>query len=152
MGRQRPRSVTNAIRTQMALVAVSGLIALLTIVERDELIDAWAARNPALAASGTQPPLFIPVAVVLFITFGLLAAVLVMFFRDGHPSARLSLTGLAVFFLFAMVVMFRQDPPALFDVLAWVTVALSVVLVYFLWHRDTNAFLRGAELADELDA
>ena len=90
-------------------------------------------------------------AVVLFITFALLAAVLVVFFRDGHPSARLVLTGLAVFFLFAMVVMYRQDPPVLFVVLAAVSAVLDVVLVYFLWHRDTNEFLRGAELAEDLD-
>ena len=84
-------------------------------------------------------------------TFALLAAVLVVFFRSGHPSARLSLTGLAVFFLFAMVVMYRQDPPGLFDVLAGVAAVLYVVLIYFLWHRETNEFMRGAELADELD-
>lgn len=152
MGRQRPRSVTNAIRTQAAVLVVSGLITLLVIIERDELIDAWAARNPALAASGTQPPLFVPVAVVLFITFALLAAVLLVFFRDGHHSARLALTGLAVFSLFAMVVMFRQDPPVLFDAFEAVVAVLSVVLVYFLWHPDTTAYLRGVELADELDA
>jgi hypothetical protein len=151
MGRQLPRSVTWAIRTQVALVVVSGLITVLTAVLRDELVDAWARRSPALAAGGTEPPAFVPVAVVLFVTFALLAGVLLVFFRSGHPSARLSLTGLAVFFLFTMVVMVRQDPPGLFAVLASVTAVLDLALVYFLWHRDTSEFLRGAQLADELE-
>ena len=33
--RQLPRSVTNATRAQWALVAVSGLLAVLTVVRRD---------------------------------------------------------------------------------------------------------------------
>jgi hypothetical protein len=148
MGRQRPGSVTSAIRAQLALVGVAGLTTLLTIVERDELVRAWTARHP----TGIDPPAYVPVAVVLFITFALLAAVLLVFFRDGHHSARLALTGLAVFSLFAMVVMFRQDPPVLFNVFEAVVAVLSVVLVCFLWHPDTSAYLRGVELADELDA
>jgi hypothetical protein len=94
----------------------------------------------------------VPVAVVLWVTFALLAAVLVVFFRSGHPSARLSLTGLAAFFLFTMLVMYRQDPPGLFVVLAAVAAVLDVVLVYFLWHRETNEFMRGAQLADDLES
>ena len=78
-------------------------------------------------------------------------AVLLAFFRAGHPSARLSLTGLAVFFLFAMVVLVRQDPPGLFAVVAVVAALIDLVVGYFLWHPDTSEFLRGAELADELD-
>ena len=46
MGLQRPASVTNAIRVQMALVAVSGLTTLLTVLQRDDLIVAWAEGNP----------------------------------------------------------------------------------------------------------
>ena len=159
MGRQRPASVTNAIRAQAALVAVSGLTTLLTAFQRDELVLAWAERHPtakailaegglpALYDSALAPPAFVPVAIVSFFTFALLAAVLVMFFLGGHHSARVSLTGLAVFFLLAMVVMYRQDPPVLFVALAAVSAVLDVVLVWFLWHPDTNAFLRGAELA-----
>ena len=151
MGRQLPKSVTWAVRTQVALVVVSGLITVLTAVLRSELVDAWSRRHPALAAGGTPPPAFVPVAVVLFITFALLAGVLLVFFRSGHPSARLSLTGLAVFFMFAMVVVIRQDPPGMFVGLSVVAAVLDAALVFFLWHRDTNEFLRGAQLADELE-
>jgi hypothetical protein len=150
MGGQLPRSVTNATRAQWALVAVSGVLTVLTVVERDELAQTWVDRNPNLPPSSA--PAFIPVAIVCFVTFALLAAVLLAFFRAGHPSARLSLTGLAVFFLFAMIVLYGEDPPALFSVVAAVAGLLDLVVGYYLWHPDTSAFLRGAELADDLDA
>lgn len=143
MGRQRPASAINAIRAQAALVLVSALTTVLTVVQRDELTRLWNAAQPP----GTQPPAFVPVAVVLFFTFALLAGILVIFFRDGHPSARHSLTGLAVFHLFCMLVLCLQGPPVLFIVLAVVSGLLDLALIGFLWHRDTTAFLHGVELA-----
>jgi hypothetical protein len=143
MGRQRPGAVTSAIRAQLALIGVGGLTTLLTVVQRDELVQAWTNRHP----TGIAPPAFVPVAVVLFITFALLAAVLVVFFRGGHGSARVALTVLAGLLLLAMIAVLRLDPPVLFIVLAVVSALLDLVLVYFLWHKDTSEFLRGAALA-----
>ena len=143
MGRQWPGSVTSAIRAQLALVGVAGLATLLTIVQRDELVRAWNARHP----TGIEPPDFVPVAIVLFITFGLLAAVLMVFFRAGHGSARVALTVLAGLFLLAMIAVLRLDPPVLFIVLAVLSGLLDLVLLFFLWRKDTSEFLRGAALA-----
>jgi hypothetical protein len=143
MGRQRPGSVTSAIRAQLALIGVGALTTLLTVVQRDELVRSWVIRHP----TGIDPPAFVPVVVVLFITFALLAAVLVVFFRGGHGSARVALTVLAGLFLLTMVAVLRLDPPVLFVVLAVISALLDLVLVYFLWHRDTSEFLRGAALA-----
>ena len=143
MGRQRPGSVTSAIRAQLALVGVAGLSTLLTIIERDELVRTWTVRHP----TGIDPPDFVPVAVVLFITFGLLAAVLMVFFRAGHGSARVALTVLAGFFLLAMVAVLRLDPPVLFIVLVVLSALLDLVLLFFLWRKDTSELLRGAALA-----
>jgi hypothetical protein len=160
MGRQLPASVTNAIRAQLALIVVSGVATVLTVVQRDALVTAWAEASPnarrileegglqALYDSAIQIPNFGPVAVVAFFTFALLALLLVVFFRDGHPSARLALTGLAAFFLLGTVVLYRQDPPVQFVVVAAVSAVLDVLVVYFLWHRDTTQFLRGADLAE----
>ena len=143
MGRQRPGSVTSAIRAQLALIGVAGLATLLTVVERDELVRAWNARHP----TGIDPPDFVPVAIVLFITFGLLAAVLMVFFRAGHGSARVALTVLAGFFLLAMIAVLRLDPPVLFIALALLSGLLDLVFLFFLWRKDTSEFLRGAALA-----
>ena len=143
MGRQRPASVTSAIRAQLALIGVGGLATLLTVVQRDELVRAWTSRHP----TGIDPPEFVPVVVVLFITFALLAAVLVVFFRGGHGSARVALTVLAGLLLLAVVAVLRLDPPVIFAVLAVVTALVDLVLLFFLWHKDTSEFLRGAALA-----
>jgi len=143
MGRQRPGSVTSAIRAQLALVGVAGLATLLIVVERDELVRVWTARHP----TGIDPPDFVPVAIVLFITFGLLAAVLMVFFRAGHGSARVALTVLAGLVLLAMIAVLRLDPPVLFIALAVLSGLLDLVLLFFLWRKDTNEFLRGAALA-----
>ncbi len=138
MGRQRPASVTSAIRAQLALIGVGGLTALLIVVQEDELV-----RRPP----GIDPLSFVPVAVVLFLTFALLAGVLMVLFRGGHGSARVSLTVLAGFFLLAMIAVLRLDPPVLFVVLAVVSALVDLVLFYFLWHKDTSEFIRGASLA-----
>ena len=37
----------------------------------------------------------------------------------------------------------RTGPPTVFVVLAWVSFVLEVAIVVFLWHPDTNAYLRG---------
>lgn len=143
MGRQRPASVTSAIRTQFALIGVGAVTTLLTVVQEDELVRIWLSRHP----TGIEPPVFVPVAVVLFFTFALLAAVLVVFFRGGHGSARVALTVLAGFILLTMIAVLRLDPPVLFVALAVLSALLDLVLVFFLWHKDTSEFLRGAALA-----
>lgn len=145
MGRQLPAAVTWAVRVQLILVAVSGLTTVLTVVRSDALVLTWTARQ----TSDITPPAFAPVAVVLFGTFALLVFVLLAFFRDGHPTARLSLVGLAVFFLFIMYVLIRQEPPTEFVVVAVLSSVIDLVLLWFLLHKDTSAFLRGAELAHD---
>lgn len=147
MGRQLPAAVTNAIRAQVLLVAVSGLIAALTVVRSDALVATWNARQ----SSDVAAPEFAPVAIVLFGTFALLVFVLLAFFRGGHEAARVSLLGLAAFFLFTMYVLVRQQPPTEFVVMGLVSAAIDLVLVWFLLHRDTTAFLRDAEVADRGD-
>ena len=145
MSRHQPRSLTNAIRAVCGLVAVSGLTALLTVVLRDELVRNWAAGRQDVGT--VQPPEFVPVAIVLFVVFAALAGVLVMFVRDGHNWARVSLSVLVLFMSVSALAGLRTDPPVLFLVLAGISVVLDVALLFFLWHRDTSTYIRGAWLA-----
>ena len=46
-----------------------------------------------------------------------------------------------------MIAVLRLEPPVLFVVLAVISALLDLVLLYFLWHKDTSEFLRGAALA-----
>jgi hypothetical protein len=159
MSRQQPGSVTNATRALVGLVALSGVTALLTIVFRDDLVRSWADGNDAareileqggldaLDESSLHVPAFVPVAIVLFIVFAGLVGVLLMFFRDGHEWARLSLSVLVLFTALASLSSLRTDPPTVFLVVSAVSIALDLALLVLLWHRDTSAYLRGAWLA-----
>jgi len=143
MSRQRPRSVSGATWVLGGLVALSGLTALLTILLRGSLVDSWASGHPDETGS-VQPPAFVPGAIVLFVVFALLAGVLLMFFRSGHAWARLALTALAVLMAVASLAGLRTGPPPLFYVLSVVSAVLDLALLFFLWHRDTSSFMRGA--------
>jgi hypothetical protein len=152
MSRQQPGSVTNAIRVLVGLVVLSGLTALLTVVFRDELVRTWAEGNKTeIATSSLSPPAFVPVAIVLFVVFACLAGVLIMFFRDGHNWARISLSGLVLFTALASLAGLRTSPPPLFLVLSALTILLDLLLLVFLWHRDSSTYLRGAWLASHAE-
>ena len=146
MIRQQPQSVTNAVRVLLAQVAMSGLTAVLTVVFKDELVDSWASGRDELSTT-VQPPAFVPVAIVLFFVFAGLTGVLIAFFREGHNWARLSLTALVAFMAVATLAGLRTSPPTLFLVLSLVAVVLDAALLYFMWHRDTSRYIRGAWLA-----
>ncbi len=146
MGRQQPGSVTMAVRALLGLVALSGLTAVLTIVLHDRLVESWSSGHTSITDT-VRPPAFIPVAIVLFLVLAGLIGVLVVFFLERHNWARLSLAGLVVFMAVGALTGLRIDPPLPFVILVWVSVALSVVLLVTLWHKDTNAYLRGADLA-----
>ncbi|QBR90834.1 hypothetical protein [Nocardioides euryhalodurans] len=152
MGRQRPRSVTNAVRVQAALVLVTGIGTAMVAVLRDDLLQLWADSRGGLDAveqSSIPPPAFVPVAVVSFIVYALLVWVLASLFGKGHRWARYALGATAVAFVFSMLVIYRAEPPALLLGLGAVAVVLNGVLVWLLAHRDTAEFIRGAQLAEQ---
>ena len=147
--RQQPRSVTRATWVLLGLVALSALTAVLTVVMRDDLVRSWA--DGRVDTGTVRPPEFVPVAIVLFFVFAALAGVLIAFLRGGHNWARLSLTGLVAFMGLATLAGLRTNPPVLFLGLSIVSVALDLALLFFLWHRDTNAYIRGVWLATHRD-
>ncbi|WP_372733316.1 hypothetical protein [Nocardioides sp.] len=150
----RPNSVTRAIRLHWALLAVGLVTAVLTRVLRDDLIRSWAEGRPdmrrVLATQGLQaikdgavrPPAYVPVAVVLFIVFALLVWMLLIFFSNGYNWARVSLAALLFFAAVATVAGIRTGPPVTFVVLSVLSLILEVAAMVYLWHRDTNRFLR----------
>jgi hypothetical protein len=144
MSRQQPRSVTHATLALGGLVALSGLTALLTVVFQDELIRNWTRDHTDTPT--IQPPEFVPVAIVLFVVFAALAGVLVMFVRDGHGWARLSLSALVVLVAIGILSGLRADLPVVFQVVAVCSVLVDAALLFFLWHRDTTSHVRGTSL------
>lgn len=149
----RPTSMTNAVRVLLALVVVTGLGAVLVWVRQDEVVRTWAEDNEAarklLLEGGVEAvkaspiaPSFVPLAIVFFAVFALLVLVLVAFFVEGHEWARLVLAATAVFGVLAATVVLRLGLPVLFAAVSVVAIALCVLLLLLLWHKDTNRFFR----------
>lgn len=154
MGRQRPKSVDRAMQVLGALLLLAAVVAALTVLLEDEIIRVWARGNPSarsiLANDGLEAlkqepitPEFVPVVLVLFLVMALLAWVLAMFFRAGHHWARVSLTVAVVLMTVSTLAILRTDMPAAFAALSLVSVLLEVLLLWFLWHRDTTAYVTG---------
>jgi len=153
MRRQLPGSLVMALRLLVGIVLVSGLTAVLTWVQEDDLVLAWGQRNPAarevLAEGGFDAlrespivPSFTPVAIVSFVVFLLFALVLAAFLVDGHGWARPVLTLTVLFAAMVAVLSLGRHLPTLFVVLSWISLALHAALLFFLWHKDTTAYLR----------
>jgi hypothetical protein len=137
----------------VGIVLVSGLTAVLTWVQEDQVVLAWGQGNPRarqiLAEGGFDAlrespmvPAFAPLAIVSFVVFLLLALVLASFLVDGHGWARPVLTLTVLFAALLAVLGLGRNLPALFVVLSWVSLALHAAMLFFLWHKDTTAHLR----------
>lgn len=154
MSSQVPASVNRAIWLLRGMVLWSGLTALLTVVQHDELIRTWAEGNATARAilhergleglkeSSINIPGFAQVALVLFVVFAALAGVLVVFFRAGYGWARMAITTTVAFMVLSTVAGLRRDLPPLFVGLSVVALVLAAGLLVSLWQRSTSAYLR----------
>ena len=88
-------------------------------------------------------PAFVPVAVVLFIVVALLIWVLTAFLRGGYNWARVSLSLTLFFLAVGTVAGLRTGAPSVFMVLSVASFPFEAAAVYFLWHKDTSAYLAG---------
>lgn len=151
--REMPGSITNALRSLLALVVVSGLAVLLTWLQHDEIIRAWAKGNSSaqeiLASGGIAAlrdskivPKFVPLALVSFIVFAVLAMVLGAFLADGHGWSRLVLTGTTFFGLLVSILGLNHGLPTAFVIVSGLFFLLCLTLVFFLWRKDTSTYLR----------
>ena len=155
-----PGSVTRARQLLAALVAVGAVVTVLIVVLQDQLIRSWAEGRPdtrkvlrtqgldAVKDGEVHVPAFIPVALVLFVVVALLIWVLTAFLRSGYNWARMSLTVTLVFLAVGTIGGLRTGAPTVFMVLSVVSFPLEAVAIYFLWHKDTSAYLRGTWVAE----
>jgi hypothetical protein len=155
MSSQHPASLAWATRMLAAVVALGGVVTLLTVVLRDQLIRSWAEGRPdlrrVLRTEGLEAvkhgevavPAFVPVAVVLFVVVAALIWVLTAFMRSGYNWARIALTVTLFFLAVVTIAGLRTGLPATFMVLSLVSFPVEVAAAYFLWHKDTSAYLKG---------
>jgi hypothetical protein len=153
MARDVPGSVVNSLRVLGLIVATSGVITLLIWLMRDEVILGWAEGNPSaqeiLAQGGIEQlrespivPGFVALSVVAFIGFTALAVVLGSFFRGGHAWTRYVLTATAGVGVLVGAVCLDSHLPTIFVVLSALVILEGLVLSFFLWQRETTAYLR----------
>ena len=153
MARDVPGSVVNAVRVLGLIVATSGVITLLIWLMLDDVVLSWAEGNPSaqelLDQGGIDQlrespivPGFLPLAIVAFVGFALLAMVLGSFFRGGHAWTRPVLTATAGVGVLVGAVCLDNHLPAIFVVLSALVIVEGVVLSYFLWQRETTSHLR----------
>ena len=132
---------------------------MLIVVLRDDLIRSWAEGRrdirriletqglDAVKDGAVHPPAFVPVAVVMFVVMAVLIWVLAAFLRGGYNWARVALTVLLFFLAVGTIAGLRTGAPAIFVVLSMASFPLEAAAVYFLWHKDTGAFVRGTRPA-----
>jgi hypothetical protein len=161
MSGQQPASLTWANRFLAAVVALGLVTTVLIIVRRDALIRSWAeGRKDLRRVLNTQGldavkngevhvPAFVPVAVVMFVMVALLIWVLAAFLRGGYNWARVSLTVTLFFLAVGTIAGLRTGAPAEFMVLSVASFPLEAAAIYFLWHKDTGAYLSGAWASPE---
>jgi hypothetical protein len=88
-------------------------------------------------------PGFVALSVVAFVGFAALCLVLGSFFVGGHAWTRPVLATTAGVGVLVGVVCLDNHLPAVFVVLSALVIVEGLVLVFFLWRRETTAFLRG---------
>jgi hypothetical protein len=161
MSGQQPASLVWAQRMLAALVALGLATTVLIVVLRDQLIRSWAEGRPdmrrvlrtggldAVKNGEVHVPAFVPVALVLFVVVAGLILVLTAFLRGGYNWARIALTLTLFFLAVGTIAGLRTGAPATFMVFSVISFPLEAAAVYFLWHKDTSAYLRGAWVARE---
>src|SRR3954452_8393586 len=163
MSAQHPASVSWAARLLAALVALGAVVTVLIVVLQDELIRAWAGGRAdtrkvlrtrgldAVKNGEVQVPHFIPVALTLFVVAALLIWVLTAFLRGGYGWARTALTIVLFFLAVGTVGGLRTGLPTTFMAFAVASFPIEATAAYFLWHKDTTDFVRGAWRAPGLE-
>lgn len=140
MTQDRPASVATAVWLTIAVVALTGLAAVLAMVFSDELTDAWRSRRTDVGS--VEPPSIAPVVVVMLVVVAALVVVLLEFFRARHGWARAVLSVVVGLLALASLATLRLDPPPLFAAAAVLMVLLDVAALVALWLRPTSSYLR----------
>ena len=155
MSREMPGSVVNSLRALALLVATTGVITVLIRVMRDDVLRAWAKGNPSaqeiLATGGIEAlrddeiaPGFVALAVVAFIGLTLMALVMGSLLAGGYGWARPVLTATAFFGALVAGVCLANNLPTIFFALGVLLLVIGAAMVFFLWRKDTTAYLRDA--------
>jgi hypothetical protein len=140
-----PSAVTTSVNIVWALVALAVVSTILSFVYLDELVETGAGTGLSDAQQDAARAGGIIGAVIGFLIFGALWVALGIFLRKGANWARIVLTVLTVIGLVVGVFgLLAQDQPVLLLIVNLVTLALYGALLYFLWQKESTAYLTAA--------
>jgi hypothetical protein len=145
---EAPPSIRTSVNLVWAIVAMSVLSAVVTFIFIDDIIaTALQDQGTAGVSEGTVRASATVSAVVGVVLFGALWIVLGIFLRKGANWARIVLSILAglgvVFGLFGLAAP-QHASVLVIGVITWV---LEAALLWFLWQKDSTAYLKGARPA-----
>lgn len=138
----RPRSIRIAVMLIWGAVGLTVLWAVVSFLNLDSAVDAvLEADTNELTRDQARQAVISFIAVVLVIGGGTTAALAVLV-NKGKSWARIVYTGLAaVILLFAVLTLLGGQ------LIAVVLVALIAATLYFLWQRESTAWLTGRPVA-----
>ncbi len=146
-GSARPRALSWVTRGVWAQVVVGVATAVLVVVQRDALMNAWTAGEPP--DSTIAPLSFVPVALVCCGTFVGSVLLMLAFLRAGHGWARWCLAALVAFVVLATVAALRTAPPTPFVVVSGVGLLVEVATLVALWRPSVSRFLRQVAASED---
>jgi len=138
----RPRSIRIAVMLIWGAVGLTALWAVVSFVNLDSAVDAvLEADTNELTADQARQAVISFIAVVLVIGGGTTAALAVLV-NKGKNWARIVYTVLAaIILLFALLTLLGGQ------LIAVVLVALNAATLYFLWQKESTAWLAGRPVA-----
>lgn len=140
-----PQAIKTAVTIVWAVLALALLSTILTFVYLDELVSAAAGPDLTSAQESAARTGAIVGSIVGFLLFGALWAILAIFLRKGANWARIVLTILAVLGLVFGAFGLLAGQPATLLVLGVVQLALYAALVYFMWRRESTAYINAPQ-------
>ncbi len=136
-----PPAIKTSVTIIWAVVALSVVSTILTFLYLDDFVEAAGTDLTGTEQDAARTGAIIG-AVIGLLIFGVLWVVLAIFLRKGANWARIVLTVLAVLGLalgvFGLV---SGGQPVIFLILGLITMALYVALLYFLWQKESTAYL-----------
>lgn len=147
---QERSAATAAVWLTWAQLVLLLVASVLSVVLDDELADAWQAGR--VDTGSVEPPSIVPVVVVMLAVIGLLLYVLLEFFRSRHGWARVAITATLALLALGTLATLRIGPPALFVVVAVLSLVLDAAIVVALWRRETTGYLRAADRSSDVRA
>jgi hypothetical protein len=143
-----PRSIAMAINLIWAAVVVTVITTVLSFVNLDEAVETALASDTSgtLTESSARTGVIV-VSLVILVIGVVIYALLAVYLGRGKNWARLVYTVLAAIFGLLGALGLAGDQPALSMLLGVVQLALIAATLYFLWQRESSAWLTGRPVA-----